>query len=196
MKLYLFYLIDTEIINKYIKYKWIEPKHEINPEKPFLYAYTSSKNLANKFELSRNMKVFMKHVANINDEDEYEQTLDKRGQIVEVPLENGNGKTIVPVTENEFWFLDRSSETMFDYLRQIITPIPTAIFCDEVRWFLHQISFPYVVGEENEEFFEIEGREDIPMKEFQNEFGVFLYIFEDIIDPAGVEEVATYVKAS
>lgn len=197
MKLYAYYLIDPEIVNKLWERGVLEPitNYHIPDSKPILYAATTNKRLAKKFEHCRNMNCFKKIVKDIPKE---EAEIDSWAiRISEKSLLFDNHKHIViPLTGGEEWCADNATEIVIDNIKKM-TFINPLVFCDDIQLALIQIGYleeflnqcPMYEYDANAAISErfngaqlvIEGTQD-----WQNELGMFLWMFNEVVDAGGI----------
>lgn len=193
MKLYLYYLIDPHAIENIKERGALEcltNSHEPDPG-PLLYAATTDKKLAKKYEACHNMNAFKKMVRHTSSDENSEADMWAM-KIVERSLLYSEGKhIIVPMTGNEEWAADNVTEVIYDYLCKV-TYVDPHIFTKELYDDLGILGYnnffntPSSLAYEPDDDY-VELRRGI--KDWANELGMFSWIFQEIIDLGGIMEV-------
>jgi hypothetical protein len=193
----MYFLVDDDIISYLAEKKLMGDSNAIREYRmgqPLLYAITSKKKIAKKFEESRNQKVFYKDVIELDNDDGF--TIETGASIDMYELYIGGKSTItLPLTENESWILSMSSETMLDFMSSSKLP-NYRIFSNEIQSLLGLISYAYCSSdrEDNVPLPTDDEYDDFSMKEFRNEFAVFMLIFNKLINTEGCLKVGELNK--
>ena len=193
MKVYLFYLIDKEMI-QYLKElglcEWLNYKEQ-EIEKGMLYGYTKSKKIAKAFWKSRDHTIFIKKEVEL-DFDEY-QDLDIRsynyGGIKEEKLSflmDGMKQMIFPLTTAESWnVIESRGETINYYFQGYVDPINTSIFKKDLKINLRELGYnDWVTGDNMISEAEVLSKlERFTVHEaWKSEFGLFSFLYGDMLD--------------
>lgn len=202
MKVYLYYLIDKGII------KYMSDMHLLeginNPgyydENYFFYAYTTKKRIAKKFESMRNMKVFIKKVIDMDD-DEYSDLVGRfssLNHLTEHPLLCGEKqRIIIPITTGEYWYcVESRSESMYSYL-ETINKIDPRIYSKKTLNLLRDLGyldlFPdhsHMLPIDMDKFNNV--REFFTDCGWTNELGVLFCLYKDLFIPENVISEGEY----
>lgn len=200
MKLYLYYIVNDDLIlelrNKHLL-DTIDRNTKIG--EPFLYACTTNKKLAKKFEETRDMTKLHKITREVYDANDIASDMWRR--IHEVSLfVGGNTHLVIPLTGAEKWTVDYLSETILSVMDEhhLVT---SAIFTDEIRIFLDVIGYPVQnfihpddgIGEypdtvENDEWNDIVAHE-VASGEWENELGAILWLYNGLFNISGCMKV-------
>jgi hypothetical protein len=193
----MYFLVDDEVISYLAEKKLMGDSNAIREYRmgqPLLYAITSKKKIAKKFEETRNQKVFYKDVVELDNDGEF--AIETGASIEMCELYIGGKSTItLPLTENESWILSMSSETMLDFMSSSKLP-NYRIFSNEIQSLLGLISYAYCSSdrEDNVPLPTDDEYDDFSMKEFRNEFAVFMLIFNKLINTEGCLKVGELNK--
>lgn len=187
MKLYLYYLMNNQVIDK-LYHKGVMDVlmnyHTIDSA-PILYAATTSKKVAKKFEDCRNMNVLQKVTKEIDGDAEADMWAI---MIKEKSLLFSDKKHLItPLTGAEAWCVDNCSEIIHDYLG-LYCNIHPDIFTDEFAEVLKTIGYidalgyyDFSDGIEEWSKYRIDG-----VEEWANELGMFVWMFSDVVNLPGI----------
>jgi hypothetical protein len=190
----MYFLVDDEVISYLAKNKLMGDSNAIREYQmgqPLLYAVTTKKKIAKKFEESRNPKVFYKEVLDVEDGSEYYADNDAIINMSELYI--GGKQTItLPLTENETWILESASENMLEVMKSANLP-SFKIFTNEIQSILANISYTYCTAKPDDYMDDGDYMLD-GMKEFRNEFGAFMLLFSKLINHEGLLKVGEINK--
>lgn len=199
MKVWMFYLNDRELYEKYKNMSLVPEDYDGTGKKP-LYAYTNDKLLAKGFRKTRNMKRFKEKVFHL-DEDELKELDDQfyfssKLTIGEVKYAEEKTAPIVLTTSEHWLIVENPRETIGEIELGLKLP-PIRIFTPKIRSLLKVIKYEAFnegnidVDDPYEQFPEIMRRYNKKYERFskiiskgygENQLGLLLYLFKEIFN--------------
>ena len=208
MKVYVYYLIDTDLINM-LKDRclmdWIGISND-DVKDNCLYAYTKKKKLAEAFEKTRNMNIFLKKVIDMED-DEFEHLRDVCSSYAELHMHEflypfteyvlmfeDQIKCNFPITSSESWFADENyKESIMDYMYGLNKITDIRIFRKDIYQILKDMDYNDCVSRNDDYIKTNEKLSDLAFYScnfaWENKIGILLFLYKGFFNEAAIVEV-------
>lgn len=187
MKVYVYYLIDKTSLSKLNSYGVLDRFcNEYEKGKPYLYAYTDSKELSEIFELMRNPNAFLKKVIKMEKKEfsEFSRVYSTACKIGMHELRYKVNKTVtLPITLGEYWHtVDSRRETICEILEKL-PKINIDIFKIDTREIIQNINYDIEVLY-SDDIFRIPSvtQKFINKYGWKNELGLYNLLYNSIIN--------------
>ena len=189
MKLYLYYLIDNRVIKRLYNRGVLDTltNYHTLDDGPMLYAITTSKKMARRFEECRNMNLLKKIVKEIDDE--YEPDAWERIVKDKALLFANQKRLVIPLTGTEAWCVDNASEIIISYLT-LHCNIHPSVFTEEVAEAMEGIGYMDIMGYHDDDIVRRSTRYRLEsVIEWSNELGMLVWMFQEVMNLPGIMKV-------
>lgn len=208
MKVYVYYLIDKDLI-KMLKNRclmdWIGISNDDVTDN-CLYAYTKKKKIAEAFEKTRNMNIFLKKVVDMDDY-EFDHLRDVCSSYAELHIHEflyPFGEEVlmfkdpircnIAITSSESWFAEENyKESIMDYLYGLPKIENIKIFRDDIYHILKDMDYNDSVVR-NKDY--IRTDEDLsPVASYscnfawENKIGILIFLYKGFFNEEAIVEV-------
>lgn len=186
MKVYVYYLINQKVLYELNSYGVLDSfADNYEKGKPYLYAYTNDKDVAEIFELIRNPDVFLKKTIKM-DKSEFAEFSNRYSTFCKIgvyPMRYEYERSVyLPITLGEYWYtIDSRRETICDILSKL-TKINIDIFRIDAREIFQNVNYDKEVLRTDERpMIPTVSQEYIDKYGWKNEVALFSYLYRRII---------------